>query len=93
MAAGGLHRQFVTVSPKPKKTATCDIAEVTVVSKFLTSERVTEMNLDKRYPDTQEGIAQRDARMGKTARIQNDEVSAFGRRQLHAIDQLDSALL
>jgi len=88
MAAGSLHRQFVTVSPKPKKTATCDIAEVTVVTKFLTSERVTEMDFDKWNPDTQEGIAQRDTRVGKTARIQNDEIGAFGGRQLHAIDQL-----
>lgn len=88
MAAGSLHRQFVSVSPKSKKTATCDIAEVTVVSKFFTSERVTKMNLDKWNPDTQEGIAQCDARVGKTARIQYDEISAFGGRQLYAIDQL-----
>jgi len=58
------------------------------MSKFLASKRVTEMNLDKWNPDTQESIAQCDARVGKTARIQNNEISAFGGSELHAVNQL-----
>ena len=60
---GGLQRQFVAVSPKPKQTAIRDITEVAVMPKLLPRKRVAEVNFDKRNLNREECIAQGDARV------------------------------
>ena len=84
---GGLQRQFVTVSPKPKETTIRYITEVAVLPKLFPRKRVTEMNLDEWNSNRKECIAQGDACVGEAPGVQNDEIDAIGRCFVHPVNE------
>ena len=70
----GLQTEFVAFGAQPEKAASGDIAEIAVVSKFLAREYIAQVNFNKRDPDCEQGIANRNAGVGKSTRIQQDEI-------------------
>src|SRR5688572_2246664 len=84
----GLDRKLVPERAEADDAAHSDIREIRVVAKLLASEGVREMQFDEGQLHAQEGIAQGDAGVRETARIQDGEADAIGARGLHAVDEL-----
>ena len=74
MLVGRMYRQLVAKIPKSKQASLCNIAEVTVMTEFLTGKGIAQVNLDERNRHREEGIAQRNARVGKRPRVEDDAV-------------------
>jgi len=57
-------------------------------AKVFSGVDVGEVDLDERYVDRQQGIAQRDAGVGKSGRVEDDEIDAFMRCSMDVIHEL-----
>ena len=57
------------------------------MSKALSREDVAQMNFDEGHRDTHERIAQRNARVGQSARIDDDETGAVASGCVNAFNQ------
>ena len=62
--------------------------KVGVTSKRLARVHVAQVHFDEGNPHREQGIAERDARMGECPRVEEDEIHLVGRAALDAIDQL-----
>lgn len=56
------------------------------MSKFLTRKHIAQVNFDEWEADGQERVADSNAGVRKSARVQKDEVDTFRRGELHAIN-------
>jgi len=73
MLAGRLQGEFVPMSPETKQAAFRDVTEITIVPKLFSGKRIAQVNLDKRNLNCEKGVAQCDAGVRKTTRVQDDE--------------------
>src|SRR3954470_11428382 len=69
----GLDGELVSQGAQPHDAAHRDIGEIRVMPEFLARERVREVQLDERQLHAEECIAQRDAGVRQTTRIEDGE--------------------
>ena len=88
MPTGCVQCQFVAVCTKAKQATFRDIAEVTVMAKVLSCERITQMYFNKRNGNRQKRIADCDAGVCEPAGIKDYEIDTVCCRSLYPVNQL-----
>ena len=78
----------VAEATEPRDHRLGDVRDVTVMPKRFAGIYVGDMHFDTWNIDPSQGIAQRDAGMGKRRRIDNDELRAIGTRLMNRLDHL-----
>src|SRR5215472_5427787 len=84
---GGTHRQLVAEGSETGDDTDGDVGEIGMSAKWLARLRVGKMQLDERQVRPEQRIAQRDARVGKGAGVDDHETNALGRGALNALDE------
>ncbi len=84
---GGFERQLVADGPQAEYAADRDVGKIRSMPKLFTRENIAQVYLDERYGDAEQGIAQRDARMGKCARIEEYQFHGVLLRAMDLRDQ------
>ena len=82
-----LQSQLVTQRAEANDAADGDVGKIGVMSERLTGEDVREVNLDERNAHAQQRVAQGNAGVGVGARVDQDEIDAFGTCLVHAVHQ------
>ena len=73
MLAGRLQGEFVPISAETEQAAFRDVTEITIVPKLFPGERIAQVNFDKRNLHSEKRVAQDDAGMRESTRVQDDE--------------------
>jgi len=80
--------QLIAVCAKAEQATSCDVTEITLVSKILAGKYVAQVDLDERNFDRQQRVTNGDAGVRESAGIQENEVYLVGLRLLNTIDDL-----
>jgi len=88
MPVGGLQGEFITIRPKTKQAAACDVTEITYVAKFFPGKRIAQVHFDKRNLNSQKSIAQRNTRMRVATGVQDDKFNVVDGGLLDPVDEL-----
>lgn len=85
---GELQGKVVAHAAQARDGACCHIRKIGVVAECLTAVNIGEMHLDKRNLDGNQGITKRNAGVGQSRRIDDDERRSLYFRGMNPLDEL-----
>src|SRR6185312_8087754 len=86
--ACGDERKLVAQGSQSDDAADRDVGQIRTMSKFLARKQVAQMNFDERYRDPEKGVAQGNAGVGESPRIDDHEGDAVALDGVNLRDQL-----
>lgn len=83
-----LQGELVALRAKSSDSAAGYIGEVRLMAKTFPSENIRQVDLDKGYVNSKQGVAKSDAGMGVGGWIQNDKFDIVVARRMDSLQQL-----